>query len=940
MASAFQPRTALREQITARPAVLLSGGGGVGKSQLAAACAHQASADGTDLVVWLDATDTARMVTGYATAARRVQAPDARGEDTEADAKTFFDWLAATSRSWLIVLDNLTDLEGIAAWWPPHSAAGTGRVLATTRRRDARLSGGGRSVVAMDTYSPEEADTYLRDRFAGAGMDHLRDGQSAALLHELGHLPLASAHAAAYMLNEDVPCGDYLRLFTDRRSRPDTVLPRAADTEGYGLPVTTALLITLDAVQRREPVGLAVPALRLTAHLDPAGHPLGLWAEAGVGRYLDLYRTPGAEASEVTADEARAAVHLLHEYALINGDFQDSARTVRIHALTARAVRENTPEAQAAAGMRTAADALLGIWPETEHPDAELTAVLRANAATLSALAGDLLWQDGGHPVLYEYGLSLLHAGLYEAAVTHWQRLTADAGRLLDDGHDDIVLTRAHLMDAYRRAHRTDEAIACGEQLVADLVRRQGADSADAKAIRGSLSAAYWLAGRHPEAITAAEQAVTDAEELLGEDDPVTVTTRSNLAAFYAASGRANEAIPLAEAAVADRERLFGTDDTATTTARSVLAGAYESAGRIQEALALQSMVVQDQERLLGRDHPTALEARLNLVGTYLAADRPDEAITLCERSLSDAERLLGTDHPTTLAARSNLAHLHAQTTSAPEAIPLLVRAAGDCERVLGPDHPYTLQALGNLGIAYSGAGRHSEAIALLLKTVSYARRLGRGHPDHMTALRSLAWCYQEAGRPDEATSVMERFAAEVLESGAHDSETISALFPLVGALFRVERGDAAIELLERLLTTVHEALGQDHPETLLVGDALAHCLLQMGRARDAIPLLERIAAGYERRLGRHDGETISAWGAVAIAYTETDRAGEAITLLEALVSESTRELGADHPAVRDAHETLAIAYLKAGRYGAAARAIGRMIGGTLRRRWGWSRRG
>ncbi|GGM26229.1 hypothetical protein GCM10010129_83380 [Streptomyces fumigatiscleroticus] len=71
LAPAFQPRSGLREQIdqaraahttTVLPQVLSGGGGGVGKTQLAAALAHRALTAGTDLVVWVNAppaTDTA-----------------------------------------------------------------------------------------------------------------------------------------------------------------------------------------------------------------------------------------------------------------------------------------------------------------------------------------------------------------------------------------------------------------------------------------------------------------------------------------------------------------------------------------------------------------------------------------------------------------------------------------------------------------------------------------------------------------------------------------------------------------------------------------------------------------------------------------------------------------------------------------------------------------
>ena len=108
---------------------VLSGGGGVGKSQLAASCAGQAVRDRTDLVVWADASVSGGVIAAYAQAAARVQAPGRTGKqgDAEADARAFLDWAAVTGRSWLVVLDDITDPAQAAAWWPAsHTGTGLG----------------------------------------------------------------------------------------------------------------------------------------------------------------------------------------------------------------------------------------------------------------------------------------------------------------------------------------------------------------------------------------------------------------------------------------------------------------------------------------------------------------------------------------------------------------------------------------------------------------------------------------------------------------------------------------------------------------------------------------------------------------------------------------------------------------------------------------------
>ena len=279
LASAFQPRPGLRDQITKARAAgtrtdntdsadssaadgggggvvltqVLSGGGGVGKSQLAASYAGQAARDRTDLVVWADASAPGGVIATYAQAAARVQAPGRTGQqgDAEADARAFLDWAAVTGRSWLVVLDDITDPAQAAAWWPA-SYTGTGWVLATTRRRDPVLSGGGRHVVDIDVYGADEATTYLRQRLAAAGKAHLLDDRAAALAQALGRLPLALSHAAAYMIGQRVTCGAYLDLYTAGADKLDELMPDDPDghghtPDGHTRSITVTLLLALDA---------------------------------------------------------------------------------------------------------------------------------------------------------------------------------------------------------------------------------------------------------------------------------------------------------------------------------------------------------------------------------------------------------------------------------------------------------------------------------------------------------------------------------------------------------------------------------------------------------------------------------------------------------------------------------------------------------------------
>ncbi|MET8078723.1 tetratricopeptide repeat protein, partial [Streptomyces sp. NPDC005303] len=706
LAAAFQPRTSIRDQAGEARCegrdVVLSGAGGVGKSQLAASLARQlrdqehTAAAGLDVLVWASATSPEQIITAYAEAAGQLHLPGAGAgqEDEGGAARLFVRWLAATQRRWLVVLDDLTDPAPLEEWWP-DSGAGNGWVLATTRREDAQLSGQGRTLIRLGLYARNEADAYLRRRLTDAGHAHLHDpGLADELAGELGDLPLALGHAAAYLINTRRTMADYLTRLRDTSSRLGDLLPPSADTEGYGRPVTASLLLSLDAVDKADPTHLARPLLHLASLMDPLGHPNTAWTTPAALGYLRTARPPQRRwlrrnYSAVTAGEVRSALECLRTYALIT---QDTATApIRLHALTARAVRETIPSGILPVTARTAAAAIFSLWPRHDHEERELAAILRANTVHLDELTRPALWQPEAHPCIYQVSVSLTDAGLYQQAIEHDERTARHSNDILGPDHPTTLDARHNLAVSYSHAGRIQEALDLRERVLADYERIRGDDHPDTLSARSNLAVSYRAVGRVQEALDLRERVLADYERIRGDDHTDTLSARNNLANSFGDTGRVQEALDLGARVLADRERILGDDHPDTLAARNNLANSYGDAGRVQEALDLRERVLADYERIRGDDHPTTLDARHNLAVSYSHAGRVQEALDLRARVLADRERILGDDHPDTLSARSNLANSYGDAGRVQEALDLRARVLADRERILGDDHPDTL---------------------------------------------------------------------------------------------------------------------------------------------------------------------------------------------------------------------------------------------------------
>ncbi|MFD9115360.1 FxSxx-COOH system tetratricopeptide repeat protein [Streptomyces bottropensis] len=716
-AAAFQPRTQVRKKVRAARGggrdVVLSGAGGVGKSQLSASLARElrdqerTDETGVDVLVWARATGTDQIISAYAEAAGRLQLPGVSLDDEDGAARLFLRWLAATGRRWLVVLDDVADPAAVQEWWP-DSGAGRGWVLATSRREDAQLSGQGRTLIRLGLYTDSEARAYLQRRLTDAGHAHLHDpAQAGEIAAELGYLPLALGHAAAYLINKRRAMAEYLTLLRNTNSRLDDLFPPSGDTEGYGRPVTASLLLSLEATQESDTTGLARPLLHLASLMDPLGHPATTWTTPAVLSYLRTARPPQRRwlrrhHPAVMETEVCSALESLRTYALITQD--TTTAPIRMHALTARAVRETIPHGTLPAMARTAADAILSLWPRHDHEGRELTAALRASVVRLDELTHPALWQPTVHSCIYQVSNSLTKAGLYHQAIEYDEAAVRNSSHMHGHDHSATLTARHNLAVSYDDAGRVQDALDLRERVLADFERLLREDHPDTLTARNNLAVSYNAAGRIQDALDLRERVLADSERLLGEDHPATLDARNNLAVSYNAAGRIQDALELRERVLADRERLLGEDHPATLRARHNLAVSYNAAGRIQDALELRERVLADYERLLGEDHPDIINARHNLAVSYSNAGRVQDSLDLNERVLADYERLLGPDHPDTLRARHNLAISYSDVGRVQDSLDLNERVLADCERLLGPDHPETLAARSSLGLFHDAA--------------------------------------------------------------------------------------------------------------------------------------------------------------------------------------------------------------------------------------------
>jgi tetratricopeptide (TPR) repeat protein len=653
----------------------LAGAGGTGKTQLAVAFAHAIWQAGVaDLLVWIPATSRDAIVTGYARALAEIGASEA-GADQDTLASRFVAWLADTPRSWLVVLDDLTDPADLAGLLPQGP---TGRVLITTRLQAASMRAPGRKILQVGVFSRREALNYLTAKLYS---DPDQRVEALDLAADLGCLPLALALAADTIADSPLSCRDYRVQFADRKQR---IILETAD--GYAAIAATAWSLALDRADQLAPAGLARPALALTALLSSSGVPAAVLTSRAACDYIAAPDRDGTAADET---QVRSCLQNLARAGLVVIDPESAAYTVRMHHLVQATIRQVLPPAVLEQTARAAADALVQAWPAAE--DSPLLAqALRACVASLHQGAAEVLWDPQAHPALLRAGQSLDQARLTSAAIGYWQMMADTSSRELGPGHAQALAAGDRLAAAYLAAGQLGDAIAVYGQSLAERERVLGPGHPETLTVRGNLAQACLADGRLADAIPLFERTLAGREWVLGPDHPQTLAARADLAAAYRAAGRLTDAITVLQRTLSDREVVLGQDHPETLAARYQLAAALHSAGRLDDAIPLYERTLADRERVLGADHRDTIASRASLAYAYQSADRLKEAISLYKRAVADRERVLGADHQDTIAVRASLASAFQSARRTKDAVTLLQRVLADCERVLPRDHPLT----------------------------------------------------------------------------------------------------------------------------------------------------------------------------------------------------------------------------------------------------------
>lgn len=481
---------ALDSKTTAVVTQAIYGLGGVGKSELALQHAQTRGGSYT-LTWWITAEDPAQIETGLAELAGRLCREIKLAGSTTDAADWAVAWLQSHQR-WLLILDNVNDPADVDSLLGQLTG---GHILITTRRDTGWDQVA--DPIRLDILDPCPAAELLTAR-----TNQHHDQDSADLIaEELGFLPLALNHAAAYATASRISLAAYLKLLHEHPAD-------MYSTGGRSAQQTVALTwdITLEAISVRDPA--AVSLLHILACYAPDDIPRII-----VGGPADPDR--------ILTNKDLA---LLASYSMITL----TTNSVSMHRLVQAILRAREPSSTESVygGQSPLATALtwlnasIPVEPEENVAEWPLLRQLVPHADHLAAQfqAGtgplELIWVEN------RLGVYLSSQGQHAQALRMRESALQLAQVMHGNDHPSTAATMANLAATYRDLGRPADALPLEQRALAIIQAVLGPEHPDTALRLSNLAATYHELGRLADAQFVAEQALAIIRAWLSPMDP------------------------------------------------------------------------------------------------------------------------------------------------------------------------------------------------------------------------------------------------------------------------------------------------------------------------------------------------------------------------------------------------------------------------------------
>jgi tetratricopeptide (TPR) repeat protein len=410
----------IAENLAKTSKLVVKGTGGFGKTTLAVEYAHRNMAECYDTVwlanaqseVTLDA-DCKEFLQLFGATESELAEPDAVKNMVKA-------WLKNNER-YLFIFDNAEGLgEALDKYCPKQTVKG--HILINSRDKLRPYP-----RIDLDVLSPDESFDFLKKCNPGISEDEARE-----LAYQLGYLPLALEHAAAYMRETLKTCAEYLRLLEE--SGLELFEEEVTDRD----PEKTVTATWLVSIGKIKSDG-ARQLFNMCAYFESENIPLELFIE---GREKLPQELNVALGTELSRDRL---LRELNDYSLLSFKRDDSGHyLLTMHRLMQLVVRDNHKnDTKWVTSCLNMAQSVF----EYEYGNIDSMRAFERNVAHILAIADhaermmedDVSAHEKAASLYNEVGRGFNHNGKYQQALNQYSKAIIIMEKIFGYGHQFLA---------------------------------------------------------------------------------------------------------------------------------------------------------------------------------------------------------------------------------------------------------------------------------------------------------------------------------------------------------------------------------------------------------------------------------------------------------------------------------------------------------------------
>jgi tetratricopeptide (TPR) repeat protein len=816
---------------------VLSGLGGIGKTQTAIEYAHRYHND-YNAVFFIRADTEAALTAGMVEIASLLTLPERGAKDQKETVAAANRWLLEHDR-WLLIADNAYELALVKNVLPFDAP---GQILLTTR---AAGTGAVAEAVKVKKMEPEEGAHFLLRRagLLGRASGHQPapgDQQTAAreLSIKLDGLPLALDQAGAFI--EETPSSpiEYLQLYAEAGAE----LRRIGRPEHDSVHATFSLAFEkVEGASRA-----AADLLRLCAFFAPDQIPEEMFIKGApeLGENLGLLATNALQRTQIIGQACRFS--LLQRDAI--------SKNLSIHRQVQAVLRDMMAE-KGEEGMwaERAVRAVGRTFPSPEFSTWPLCDRLLAHALACADLVNHWGFEFyEAARLLSDTGFYLYERNRYIDVEPLYQRALAISEKALGPEHSNVASSLNNLAAFYATQGRYAEAEPLFQRALAILGNVLGSEHHSVATSLNNLAELSQSQGQYVKAELLYQNALAIREKALSSEHPDVALSLNTLATLYHTLGQYAKAEPLYQRALAIREKTLGPEHPDVANSLNNLGALYKTQGQYAKAESLYRRALAISEKALGPEHSNVASSLNNLAELYYYQGEYAKAQPFYERALAIREKVLGSEHPEVATSLNNLAVLYDNQGQYAKGEPLYQCALAIREKTLGPEHPDVANSLNNLAELYKTQGQYAKAESLYQRALTiWETALGPEHPEVATSLNNIAELYRVQGQYEKAEPLFHR-ALTIREKvlGPEHPDVATSLNNLAALYDNQCQYEKAEPLFHCALTIRKEVLGPEHPDMAYSLNNLGLLYYKQGQLTKAEPLFQRSLTIFENILG------------------------------------------------------------------------------------------